>query len=117
MAGLARIAANSPPSWLTETRGQLSYPLNSENARPPGTFRSYLFWADRSLPARRVASAATAAMLLVPILVIAGFSREGDRTDSVSDREPGPLDYGTARVTFSRRCVKNVYRWLSFPLL
>ena len=32
-----------------ETTCQPSYPLNSENASPPGTFRVYLSWADMAL--------------------------------------------------------------------
>jgi len=44
MVGLARMTAIAGPSSLMETASQLSYPLNSENASPPGTFALYLSW-------------------------------------------------------------------------
>src|ERR1700748_1650840 len=40
--GLARIIANACSVLLTETDCQSSYPLNSENASPPGTDTVYL---------------------------------------------------------------------------
>src|SRR5271169_2410916 len=33
---------STPSFWLRETACQLSYPLKSENASPPGTFKAYL---------------------------------------------------------------------------
>jgi hypothetical protein len=42
ISGLARVTASSLSLWLMETVGQLSYPLNSENASPPGTCTVYL---------------------------------------------------------------------------
>jgi hypothetical protein len=36
------MAASVFPLWLMAITGQLSYPLNSENARPFGILRAYL---------------------------------------------------------------------------
>src|SRR5689334_22926628 len=41
ISGLARVTASSLSLWLMATVGQLSYPLNSENASPPGTCTAY----------------------------------------------------------------------------
>src|SRR6185503_5305557 len=142
MAGLARIAANRPPSSLTETSGQLSYPLNSENASPPGTLRSYLFWAERVLPARMVISVVAATIFPLPFLVIARFSltrlrpamwqagrsiRRGILTAAwrlvhwtMVWHGPACLigrSGATTAVTISRPSVKNMYRHLLVPLL
>src|SRR2546430_9185758 len=45
-----------------ETTCQASYPLNSENASPPGTFKAYLSWADMALPPKALTSAVTIAI-------------------------------------------------------
>src|ERR1700727_341127 len=42
ITGLPRIAASACPLWLREITCQLSYPLNSENARPFDILRAYL---------------------------------------------------------------------------
>ena len=42
ITGLARIIANACSVLLTETDCQFSYPLTSENARPPGIDILYL---------------------------------------------------------------------------
>src|ERR1700753_2280171 len=49
MRGLPRITAITP-AWLTEITCQRSYPLNSENDKPPGTFRRYLSCAAVAAP-------------------------------------------------------------------
>src|SRR2546430_11873339 len=46
-----------------ETTCQASYPLNSENASPPGTFKAYLSWADMALPPEALTSAVTIAIV------------------------------------------------------
>src|SRR5438309_668719 len=57
-----------------ETTCQFSYPLNSENASPPGTFTVYLSWADRALPPNALTSAVTIAIVPKPLLFITGSS-------------------------------------------
>src|SRR5256884_3366437 len=57
-----------------ETTCQFSYPLNSENASPPGTFTVYLSWADRALPPNALTSAVTIAIVPNPLLFITGSS-------------------------------------------
>src|SRR5437879_7980726 len=47
---------------------QVSYPLNSANASPPGTFTVYLSWADRALPPNALTSAVTIAIVPKPLL-------------------------------------------------
>src|SRR6266550_9004303 len=51
------MAAIAGPSWLMDTSCQASYPLNSENASPPGTFKLYFSWANRALPPKILTSA------------------------------------------------------------
>src|SRR5437867_810709 len=53
---------------------QFSYPLNSANASPPGTFTVYLSWADRALPPHALTSAVTIAIVPKPLLFITGSS-------------------------------------------
>src|SRR5436853_5067953 len=53
-----------------ETTCQFSYPLNSENASPPGTFTVYLSWADRALPPNALTMAVTIAIVPNPLLFI-----------------------------------------------
>src|SRR5438445_634094 len=53
---------------------QFSYPLNSANASPPGTFTVYLSWADRALPPNALTSAVTIAIVPKPLLFITGSS-------------------------------------------
>src|SRR5438132_12048033 len=57
-----------------ETTCQFSYPLNSENASPPGTFTVYLSWADRALPPNALTMAVTIAIVPNPLLFITGSS-------------------------------------------
>src|SRR6185436_19098324 len=47
-----------------ETACQLSYPLNSENASPPGTFTLYLSWDVSTGPATTTTEKAREAQLL-----------------------------------------------------
>src|SRR5881409_3740219 len=56
------------------TTCQFSYPLNSANASPPGTFTVYLSWADRALPPNALTSAVTIAIVPMPLLFITGSS-------------------------------------------
>src|SRR6266550_2014781 len=56
------------------TTCQFSYPLNSENASPPGTFTVYLSWADRARPPNALTSAVTIAIVPMPLLFITGSS-------------------------------------------
>src|SRR5206468_6709224 len=56
---------------------QTSYPLNSENASPPGTFKLYLSWAawaDMALPPKALTSAVTIAIVHMRLLFIASSS-------------------------------------------
>src|SRR6266550_4208308 len=53
---------------------QFSYPLNSANASPPGTFTVYLSWADKALPPNALTSAVTIAIVPKPLLFITGSS-------------------------------------------
>src|SRR2546422_8123172 len=53
---------------------QFSYPLNSANASPPGTFTVYLSWADRALPPNALTSAVTRAIVPKPLPFITGSS-------------------------------------------
>src|SRR6266550_9510881 len=55
-----------------ETTFQLSYPLNSENASPPGTFTVYLSWAAMALPPKALTRTVTIAIVRVPLLLITG---------------------------------------------
>src|ERR1700733_11574103 len=48
--GFPRIAAILPPFSLMATTGQLSYPLNSENASPFGTLSAYLSSVEAAQP-------------------------------------------------------------------
>src|SRR5437660_585636 len=52
------------------TTCQFSYPLNSANASPPGTFTVYLSWADRALPPNALTMAVTIAIVPNPLLFI-----------------------------------------------
>src|SRR6185369_15748693 len=56
IAGFPRIAATAGPFWLMLISCQLSYPLNSENARPLGTFTVYLSEAGVAATAARTAT-------------------------------------------------------------
>src|SRR5437660_1224094 len=56
------------------TTCQFSYPLNSANASPPGTFTVYLSWADRALPPNALTMAVTIAIVPKPLLFITGSS-------------------------------------------
>src|SRR2546427_10923180 len=53
---------------------QFSYPLNSANASPPGTFTVYLSWADRARPPNALTSAVTRAIVPKPLPFITGSS-------------------------------------------
>src|SRR6266705_5038873 len=68
ITGLARIAASAGPSWLMDRSCQASYPLNSENASPPGTFKLYLSWANRALPPKVLTSAVMIAIVRMRLL-------------------------------------------------
>src|SRR6266704_1340296 len=57
-----------------ETTCQFSYPLNSANASPPGTFTVYLSWADRALPLNALTSAVTIAIVPMPLPFITSSS-------------------------------------------
>src|SRR6266702_7513805 len=57
-----------------ETTCQASYPLNSENASPPGTFKAYLSWADMALPPKAQTSAVTIAIVRMHWLFITSSS-------------------------------------------
>src|ERR1700741_4870674 len=58
-----------------ETTCQASYPLNSENASPPGTFREYLScWADTALLLKALTSAVTTAIVRMRLLFVTGSS-------------------------------------------
>src|SRR5215470_13479848 len=52
MTGLPRIIAMTLSFRLMEMACHASYPLNSENASPPGTFTVYLSWTARASPTR-----------------------------------------------------------------
>src|SRR2546422_3976225 len=56
------------------TTCQFSYPRNSANASPPGTFTVYLSWADRARPPNALTSAVTIAIVPMPLLFITGSS-------------------------------------------
>src|SRR5207245_6187565 len=59
-----------------DTTCQASYPLNSENASPPGTFKVYLSaaWADMALPPKALTSAVTIAIVRTRLLFITNSS-------------------------------------------
>ena len=57
-----------------ETNCQPSYPLNSENASPPGTFTVYLSWADMALPPKALTSAVTTAIVRMRLPFITSSS-------------------------------------------
>src|SRR2546421_4611031 len=57
-----------------ETTCQASYPLNSEKASPPGTFKAYLSWADMALPPKALTSAVTIAIVRMHWLFITSSS-------------------------------------------
>src|SRR5256885_9502111 len=68
-----------------ETTCQASYPLNSENPSPPGTFTLYLSWvawADTALPPTALTSAVTIAIVRMRWLFItsSSFVRVGNAT-------------------------------------
>src|SRR5256884_167765 len=56
-----------------ETTCQASYPRNSENASPPGTFKAYLSWADMA-PLEALTSAVTIAIVRMRWLFITSSS-------------------------------------------
>src|SRR5438034_11483156 len=64
-----------------ETTCQASYPLNSENASPPGTFTVYLSWADMALPPKALRRAVGIAIVRTVLLFITScsFARPSDR--------------------------------------
>src|SRR5438552_15110714 len=73
---------------------QASYPLNSENASPPGTFRVYLSWtawADTALPPKALTSAVTIAIVHMRLLFITGSSFVKQEYGTGSSGGPGPL--------------------------
>src|SRR2546422_11085337 len=70
---------------------QASYPLNSENASPPGTFKLYLSWADTALPPKALTSAVTIAIVHMRLLFITGSSFVEQEYGTGSSGGPGPL--------------------------
>src|SRR4030095_6454590 len=69
-----RIVASRSPSRLAETSCHSSYPLNSENASPPGTFTVYLSCAKLAVPPRTARDAETIPIASLPLsLMIAPF--------------------------------------------
>src|SRR5262245_15280414 len=86
-----------------EMRCQPSYPLNSENASPPGSVTVYLSWADSELPPPKApTSAVTRATVRMRSLFITSSSRGKHGQDRTMDtmrhnaggEEPSPLDEG-----------------------
>src|SRR5438093_10174986 len=87
---------------------QASYPLNSENASPPGTFKVYLSWAawaDMALPPKALTSAVRIATVSMRLLFVTRSPFVGIRRDKTIDiplydasgDEPGPLSDGVGR--------------------
>src|SRR5579862_9918731 len=75
ISGLPRITAITLPGIsLTETTCQDSYPLNSENASPPGTFTVYLSGAAIAKPPRTANKLETAAIVTIVLLFIVSTS-------------------------------------------
>jgi hypothetical protein len=71
MTEFPKIAANTPLLSLVEMTGQSSYPLNFENASPPGTCTVYLS-AEMATPPKTASPAPTTVIIAVgEILVIA----------------------------------------------
>src|SRR2546430_14904824 len=73
---------------------QASYPLNSANASPPGTFRVYLSWtawADTALPPKALTSAVTIAIVHMRLLFITGSSFAKQEYGTGSSGGPGLL--------------------------
>src|SRR5436189_4016857 len=64
MTGLPRIIATTFSFRLMEMACQASYPLNSENASPPGTFTVYLSCAEMAKPPK------TASHTAIPIVTM-----------------------------------------------
>src|SRR5262245_31997157 len=67
MTGLARITATRSSVRLMATVSQPSYPLNSENASPPGTCRVYLSCAEMTLAPKTAST--TVAVPMVHMLL------------------------------------------------
>src|SRR5712691_5264865 len=83
-----------------ETTCQASYPLNSENASPPGTFKVYLSWADMALLLKALTSAVTIAIVRMRLLVTSSsFVRVG----SLDFFRDGAWYYGAPFLSFNGR--------------
>src|ERR1700760_112512 len=73
ISGLPTTTAIVSPCWLAEMTSQFSYPLNSENARPPGTLRVYLSWlclAEIAAPKTTARKAATLPLISMRVSFI-----------------------------------------------
>src|SRR5262245_7124175 len=77
ISGLPNVTASAVSLWLTEMVCQLSYPLNSENASPPGTCTVYLAGpvscAVTARPPRTASTTSETAMIMTaarPLRVI-----------------------------------------------
>src|SRR4029450_5521930 len=88
-----------------ETSCQLSYPLNSENASPPGTFTLYLSWADMAPAAEALMSAVATAIAQRRLLLIASFSFPKEAALTASRRRVVCLLESDATGQWSRRAM------------
>src|SRR5690348_938493 len=100
------MAAIRGPSWLMEMTCQPSYPLNSENASPPGTVWAYLSWAfswaDMAVTHKTPARTVTRPIARMPTLFIAEFLRRG----LGCQREACPTYVGTAPRSLGMRALR-----------
>src|SRR5258707_10984670 len=74
MAGLPRITATAFGFRLTETTCQASYPLNSENESPFGTFTVYLSCAEMAQLPTKASTSVIIEIVSIPLPFIASTS-------------------------------------------
>src|SRR5450432_1448983 len=87
IAGFPRITASNPP-WLIEMVCQVSYPRNSENARPLGTLRLYLSWPELANPLASTVVNASEMPAPIKMLLVFMVAPHGSGRDVSEDLRP-----------------------------
>src|SRR5262245_14519890 len=100
--GLPTITFINSSVWSIATTAQSSYPLNSENASPPGTFKLYL--SSANIAARARTASASIAVAIVSIVLVFMAAPPSVRGLSVRRQEWG------------ERCQQLLRRLLSNPV-
>src|SRR3984957_21272884 len=87
IVGFPRITATTPPFSLIAIADQSSYPLNSENASPPGTCTAYLSWAEMALPPNTASTAAMMIAIAVGKILVMAYSCQRSKPKSINIRQ------------------------------